>query len=334
MTRKRLIIVLGIICVVAVVTAVIVVLQNPKNKQIPTGVHAPSVLVDSPPRIIDVPIIPNSASFVYVGTQKTIPSVLPIYQYTEDLSSNTLYTLGDTVSSQFSVTGSPSAVIDNDYFAYMRNEKYKWFSLSKTKQIVSISYQRLLTQDATLVVQNDNPSVLSFFSQLFPLSETMSLSSLPTGQIPTDGVIFLDSSPVTTSTYSFGVSIDGRPLLTRENTIRWASIIIDSRGAIRILNYILPPAVTRGQDVQIISVMDAVANINVKRADMLWITNTNGDYSVAPAFTSGELSEYTLVYVYQNNILVPAYLFEGSGKTQNGDTQVFEVLVLALPSSR
>lgn len=335
MIQKRFIVILGIILTVIIATIFVVTQQNQKNKQIKTVPRAPSVFVDSPPSIITVPDIPGAASFIYTGIQKTIPSTLPTYQYTEDLSSNTLYALGDKVSSRFSVTGSPSAVIDGDYFAYMRNEEYKWFSLSKTKNIVSVSYQRLLTQDATLVVQNDNLSVLSYFSELLTLPQSMALSSLPAGRAPADGVIFLDPSPPTASNYSYGILINGFPLLTRENTLRWASALVDGRGAIRILNYLVPPSITTSWGVSIISLADAVANINSRRGELLWITQTTGEeYGVVPSFGNGELTSFTLVYVYQNNSLVPAYLFEGSGTAKTGEKQIFEALVLASPSSR
>jgi hypothetical protein len=334
MNKKRTIILFLLIPLIAVIAFVTTYINNKNAKQQNRGPAAPTILVDPPPRIIEVPEIPEGAIFIYSGPDKPIPPSLPVYGYTESLSGAALLSLGNKISSSFGLISSPSALIDGDYFAYTRNDEYKSFSLSNTKNVVNVTYQRILVEDTSLFVQTDGQSLPSFFLPLLSLSGDAMIYPIQMDKTVFDGVVLLETPTPDVTNFGFGISLNNHPLLTRENTKRWASALIDNRGAVRILNYIPAPTVTRRQDVPIVPLNEAVANINAARGDILWITQTTGEeYGVTPSFAEGVLNDFSLVYVYQNNRLAPAYLFNGSGKAQTGDTQIFEVLVLAVPSS-
>jgi hypothetical protein len=334
MTRNKIIIAGVVGVAVAAGIACGVLLQNQQKRGEVEKPPAPNIAVDAPPRIITVPDIPKDARFVYVGPTKTVPQRVPAYQFTESLSAKDLNALAGNISTRLSFTAKPTAIVEGDYFAYMRNETNKSFSLSKTKNIVSITYQRALVEDSSLVVANSAQSASSFFSSLLSLPGGETLFSLPSDKTVFSGILILEKPTPQLTNYMFGITIGGAPLLTRENTKRWASLIVDDRGAVRVLNYLIPPAISQSEDVQIIPVDEAIANINYGRGDLLWITQTSGEeYGVTASFTSGNLTDYSLVYVFQGSSLVPAYLFEGNGTAKTGDQQIFEALVLAFPSA-
>jgi len=330
MTRKRIFILL-IICAVIVV-GVVIVLQGQQKKMTTQALTVPKVFVDPPPRIIDVPEIPASAQFTYTGSSTAVPVSVPTYVFTEAATATDLYGLGNAVSLQFGLTGSPSAFIQDNNFTYTKINKNRSFSVSQTKNIISVTYQRQLVEDPSLKIQNNAQAVSSFFSPLLSLSGNEALYPLGTDKTVYDGVVLLEVPTPRVNNYAFGITLDSLPLLTRENTKRWASALVDENGFVRVLNYLVPPSVEMGTAVSIISLDEAVANINARRADMLWITQTSGEeYGVVPSFTQGNLRDFSLVYIYKGSALVPAYLFEGSGKATTGEEQVFEVLVLASP---
>jgi hypothetical protein len=334
MQRNKIILV-GLMLVAVVGIFFGIFLQNQQEKQTAQGPVVPSIIVDPPPRIITVPKIPKEASFIYTGPIKTVPLTVSTYQFVESTSTNALYSLANDASTRFSVTAKPSAIVDGDYFAYTKSETNRSFSLSKTKNVVSITYQRLLIEDPSLVITNNAQSASLFFSSLLSLPQGETLVPMISNETVFDGVLVLERPTPKLFNYVFGITIEGIHLLTRENTKRWASLIVDERGAIRVLNYIAPPVVSRGPDTQIIPFDQAIANINYGRGDLLWITQASGDeYGVIPSFISGNLTDFSLVYVFQGASLVPAYLFEGNGTAKTGEQQVFEVLVLAYPSTQ
>ncbi|RPJ05641.1 MAG: hypothetical protein EHM28_11680, partial [Spirochaetaceae bacterium] len=323
MTRKRIIILL-VMCSIIII-GVVVVLQDQQKKLTTQAPVVPKILVDPPPRMIDVPEMPVGAQFAYTGQPKTIPTSFPTYIFTESITTTDLYSLGNTVSSQFGLTGSPSAFVQDNNFTYTKNNTNRTFSVSKTKNVVSVSYERQLVEDTTLKIQDSVQSVSSLFSPFLSLPENEALYPLGTDKTVYDGVVLLEVPTPRVNNYAFGITLDSLPLLTRENTKRWASALVDENGFVRVLNYLVPPSVEMGTAVSVISLGEAVANINARRADILWITQTSGEeYGVVPSFVQGDLTDASLVYVYKGSALVPAYLFEGSGKATTGEEQIFE----------
>jgi hypothetical protein len=256
-----------------------------------------------------------------------------VYTFTETLTTSALNAIANSVSTQFGVLATPSATIDGQSFIYTKNEENRSFSLSKTKDIVSVSYQRIFVDDETMILkENTQSAALLFFSPLFSLPAGMSLYSIPSGNIPLEGVVIVERPLPTLTSHVFGIVVNNIPLLTKEYTSRWASAILDDKGAVRILNYILAPNITAAGELSIVSIDEAVANLNAGRGAILWVTQATGSqYGATPSFKEAALTDVALVYVYQNNALVPAYQFEGNATTLSGVLQTFSALVLAAP---
>lgn len=323
---------------VIIIVAALFVPSRAKQAGVPkTATPTPMpVRVEPPPRTIEFPQIPTGASFVYSGKPKAVPTSMPVYRYSETQSPSALNKLADTQSSNFGIHGTPSATVEGQSFMYTRNDEYRSFSLSKTKNVVSVTYQRALVEDATMFLKESSQNAaVSFFTSLLSLPGVASYYSLPGGDRYFEGVVVLERPVPELTDYPFGISIQNVPALTREYTKRWASIIVDDKKAVRVLNYIPFPSVTFLTQTTIIRPEGAIQNINDGRGNLLWITQTTGEqYGVTPSFQKGVLTDFSLVYVYQENSLIPAYLFTGSGLTPAGTQQVFEVLVLAVPSQR
>lgn len=328
---KKILIAAVILSGLLIVVAIYNVFFGLKTGKITTP-RRPEISVSSPPRSIDFPKIPIGASFTYEGPKKTLPGELLTYTYREDLSPMALNRIADSVTSGFHLESTASATIDGSSFIYTRNDAYKSASLSKTKDIISISYQRILVEDDTMLLPEGG--VAAFFTSLLAPSREMSLSSLPSENSSIEGVVILERPFPNLKSYATGMSVGGVTLLTKEYTQRWASVIVDDKNAIRILNYIAPPKLAPGAPIQVISLDQAIANLNNKRGEILWITQSQGDpYGVVPSFNKGTLTDFILVYVFKEGRLVPAYLFDGKGVSSDGSTQVYGALVLASPET-
>lgn len=339
MPLKQKVVVFGfaLLGVIIIITALFVPSRAKQAGAPKTVTPAPtSVRVEPPPRTIEFPQIPTGASFVYSGKPKAVPASVPIYRYSETQSPSVLNNLADTQSSNFGIQGTPSAIIEGQSFMYTRGDKHRSFSLSKTKGVVNISYQRILVEDATMLLKESSQNAaLSFFGSFLSLSEGASYYGLPGGDGYFEGVVVLERPVPKLTAYPFGISIQNVPVLSREYTKSWASVIVDDKKAIRVLNYIPFPSVTFLTQTPIIQPEGAIQNINEGRGNLLWITQTTGEqYGVTPSFQKGVLTDFSLVYIYQGNSLVPAYLFTGAGLAPSGAQQIFEVLVLAVPPQK
>jgi hypothetical protein len=295
---------------------------------------SPSTIpVETAPRTINFPPIPQDASFTYSGSPKAIPEALTVYQYSYTTAPQALTTFATKISSELGLQSTPSAIIDGQSFAFTRTDKNKSFVLAETNDLVSITYQRNLVEDSSLFFQEDTASAAaSFFSSFFPLptNALFTFLSSNSGDGMYEGIVILERPIPDLKDYVFGLSIQSVPLLTTEYTNRWASTIIDNRGAVRVANFILPPVVTPAGQTRLISIEQAMKNINEGRGSLVWITQTTGDqYGVVPSFKKGTLTDVSLVYIHRQGKLIPAYLFDGSGPSENGTLQVFSLLVLA-----
>lgn len=332
MPLKHKLILFVLFGVIAAGIAFAVTRQNKRVGPRQTIAPTPSAItVEPPPRTINFPPMPTGASFVYSGPTKQIPSAVSTYRYTEALSPPVLNGLADSLSTQFNIQSTPSAIIEGQSFMYTRNDKYRSFALVKTKDIVSVTYQRILVEDSTMVLKGDSSSAaVSFFSPLASLSGGASFYALLADAGSFEGVVILERPIPPLKNYLFGISIQNVPILTKEYTRRWASLTIDNNGAVRILNYIAAPTIIPLAQTPVIQPAQAVQNLNAGRGAILWITQTTGDpYGVTPSFVRGVLTDFSLVYIHKNGTLVPAYLFNGEGVSPTGAKQAFEALVLA-----
>jgi len=335
--RKLLIIALVLVGVAAFIAAIFA--AGKSNAPGPAGLRSPTpslVAVGSPPKTIEFPPIPAGAKFVYSGKRKDVPSSMPLYRYTETPSPTSLNKLADSLSGQFGLQSTPSATIEGQSFMYTRNDQYRSFALSKTKDIVSVTYQRILVKDGTMVLQEDSQNgAASFFAPLLSLSPGVLFYALPGGMRSFEGVVILERPIPPLKNYLFGISIQNIPILTKEYTRRWASLTVDNMGAVRILNFVASPAVSPFSNTSIIPLELAVQNLNEGNGVILWITQESGEqYGVAPSFTRGALTDFSLVYIHRGGILLPAFLFTGEGVSPSGVKQIFETLVLAVPTQK
>jgi len=290
----------------------------------------PTVYVEPPPRSIDFPITPSGTIFEYVGSEIQIPTTLPLYAVTQDVSINALMSLAESLSTRLGFAASPSAVISGDTFSYLRNEKEKSFVLSKTKNIIAFSYQQLRAP-AGISLSPPELSANAFVHSVFSLPQEISLKNLGAFDDGFDGLVVLERPVPGLFGYTWGFSVGGYGLLTQEYSPDWIQSVVDERGVIRSMSYVIPPTKLALQGTTaVISLTDAVANLNAGRGALVGVTQGEAlGYGTTPAFVNAKILNAALYYLVLGSALHPAYFFEGAGTTASGATQQFIAVVMA-----
>lgn len=292
----------------------------------------PVIVVDPPPRTVEFPQLPAGAIFSYDGPKKEFPASLMAYHVAPTASSRTqVEAFSLALAPKFGFEGSPSAFWRSGAFAATWDTEPASLSVSFSKDVLSFSLsQRRVSPSALRTVSPD--AIIAALSSIitYPAGATLRPLEQRTGGF--DGVVVLDS-PGPLTGYSFGLSILDIPVLTSEYLQQWASAVADSGGVVRVLSAIVPfRSLTPAGEVALISLADAIANMNAGRGAVLWITDETAPpgYGTTPTITNAVVHDAELVYVAVGETLRPAYLLAGSGE-QSTVVQSFEALVFASP---
>lgn len=293
----------------------------------------PVVEVDPPPRTVEFPQLPAGARFSYDGPKVALPISATTYHITSPATTKReVETKALALASRFFLEGSPSAFWRSGVFAATWDTEPVSLSVSFSKDILSFSLSQRRTTPLSLRLPSpaDAPRLVSNYAALpagagFVVQESRSEGF--------DGVVVLDVPTVPLTGYSLGLAVLGTPVLTSEYSEQWAGVIADSFGVVRVLSVVVPfQSLTPAGEASLVSVADAVANLNEGRGALLWITDETAPpgYGTTPIITSAVVHEITLVYVVVGDSLRPAYLMTGSGE-ESTVVQNFQALVFASP---
>lgn len=307
--------------------------RSQKQALLPTPTPTPALESVQPlPDRQSFPSILPGTTFTFVGPEKPVPESITTYKIGAALADSELNSLANLLSKQLGFTASASAGIIKGNFVFVINEGARSFYLTRNAAGTNLSYQvRLAAQNQ---LQTPTPDVIAdnFIHQLniFPSSYTTS----PLGQQPTVGedILVKDIPPPKIYAYGFGLLLNNIPILTPQYSFSWGLVAVDGRGLVRLAKVAFPfSAPSPGGNIKIVSLENALRGLSVGKGALVRMTSLNKDYfDVAPAFTNGVVSDFTIVYVAAENRLVPAYRFLGTGVTPEGKTQSFEAVVLAI----
>jgi hypothetical protein len=292
--------------------------------------EAPVVPVESPPRTIEFPTLPAGAEYVYDGPDVELPLSAALYHISpaasghEDVQNRAI-----ALASQFGFTASPSAFWRSGVFAALWDTPASSFTVSFSKDILSLSLSQRQTTARALLAGSPGEAA-GLVSRYLPPPTGVLFGVTDTRTSGFDGVVVLDG-PGNLIGYTLGLAVIGTPVLTGEYAAGWGEVVVDGSGVVRMLSAIVPfRSLTPAGEVPLISLDDAVANLNAGNGALLWITDETAPvgYGTTPTIMRAVVREVALVYVVVGDTLRPAYLLGGSG-IQSTVEQTFRAIVFA-----
>lgn len=329
---KRLVVILVVLALAALGAALLLSRRPAPPVPKPAG---PTVEVDPPPRTVEFPADPTTIRFTYEGPEKVLPLAATVYQVVP-LSRTRLQVEASAFSlaTSFQFEGTPSAFWSAGNFAGIWDADNRALTVSYTKGALAFDLaQRRVASSSLRLAPPAATQAPALVSSFVPPPAGAAFALLEERREGFDGVVVLDRPGSPLVGYSLGLAVFGVPVLTPEYSLFWAGVVADDQGFVRVLSALFPfGAVTSAGEVALLTLDDAIANLNAGNGAVLGIADDAAPpgYGAAPVVDAATITAIELVYVIQGTMLRPAYFMTGSG-VKDGRTQQIEALIFASP---
>lgn len=296
-------------------------------------VVAPVIISESLPQAGYVPNEPKNVVFKYTGPKINLPAELPLVSVSPLLASagldNTLLRLGK----QFSLTGTPSAYIQNqDYYASWVSGPAQ-LSLNKSSDSLTFAYELTLPSPSQVVLSGSAPeqNIINLIQGAVGNALSLNLQSKRTTGF--EGLVIRDVPQPALTGFSFSYVYNGYRIMTANYAFLGAEAVVDGTQRLRTLSVAIPPVPQQpGTNIKLLTLDSALANLNLGRGALVSYTNPDTEEMAAyPSFNSVDLRGVEIIWLWSQNTFRPAYYFTGTGMVSGQPTHSVSYVLPATP---
>jgi hypothetical protein len=299
----------------------------------PAPAPTPTPIAAAPAAIAVSPFLPPPAgvSFSFVFAPEEFPTVLPLFAAQQAPPS--AQALQAVASSLGFATPPTTTPIDGGQYYVWSNSAGASFSYQTEPPVASFVQEISLVGEAP-TGEVASAVVLEFLQRYGLVDPSFDLALVGTERLVVNGQ---NAQPARGSagnvvSVAHQLTISGFPLYVRTGARAGVSSLVGPQGAIRSVSLTLSPAVTRNEDVGLISVQSAMQALAAGRGILVDITgNTLTETTARASYTRVVVDAASLAYLEDPaGVLRPVFVFGGSA-TGGGQTVRVAYMLSATP---
>jgi hypothetical protein len=328
MNKKKLIIILAIVCFVLVVIALM-----------PNGESEREQVVSNPAELamqvspLPIPTKSDSPRNVAFNTN-IVPSQSDAMYYRYRLVAN--QPKPETVAGALGFESEPSVTKDvfgNNFYRYSESGKG---SLTVTEDPIHVGllYNLEITKPPALSDSRTEESITDYLRTNKMIGASTKLIRLDGEFIKTNGYNPLPAASAKEANYTmmkFAYEVDGTPLYMSVDGVSSINASVNSDGTIRTLSMYYPPDIERLSEAELIGFETALYVLSQNKGYLVEaVSNFYSEVTDVPLFTKAEIKDYEIVYLLlpDTDVIVPAYQFVGKAPHETNKRITYDIIYL------